>query len=294
MKNLMQSILLLIALTLTSSCKMTMQNIDLGRLVDVGKGLTTQGEIGLEEEMLLGDQMTAVLLGAVPLHPDKQLQQYVNKVGRWVAQQSERSLLHWNFAVVDSTDLNAFAMPGGYVLITKGLLQNLHSESELAAVLAHEIAHVMQKHHLKEIERQNSVALMSNLAMVASDVYQAKQDSKGRSVDYLKDKQITERLLGATHELYTKGLRKEDEFEADRIGLVLAARADYDIYGLAVVMQTLSAIDPGDSHMALLFATHPQPTERLETMQPYINKLEQQSINGKMAQQRFALNTQAL
>ncbi|HSF71136.1 MAG TPA: M48 family metalloprotease, partial [Methylotenera sp.] len=91
-----------------------------------------------EEEIALGREITGSLLGAAPLVKDAALQQYVNKVGRWVANQSERSDLPWKFGVIDSADLNAFAAPGGYVLVTKGLYQKLQNEAQLASVLGHE------------------------------------------------------------------------------------------------------------------------------------------------------------
>ena len=92
-----------------------------------------------EEEIAIGRQVTGSLLGAAPLVSDDGLQRYVNQVGCWVASQSERADLPWKFGVMDSADINAFAAPGGYILITKGLYQQLQSESQLAGVLAHEV-----------------------------------------------------------------------------------------------------------------------------------------------------------
>ena len=82
-----------------------------------------------EEEIALGREITGSLLGAAPLVKDEALQKYVNQVGRWVANQSERADLPWKFGVIDSSDINAFAAPGGYVLITKGLYQKLQNLS---------------------------------------------------------------------------------------------------------------------------------------------------------------------
>ena len=104
--------------------------------------------------MALGREISGSLLGAAPLVKDESLQKYVNQVGRWVASQSERADLPWKFGVIESTDLNAFAAPGGYVLITKGLYQKLQNEAQLAGVLGHEIAHVTKKHQLKVLQKQ--------------------------------------------------------------------------------------------------------------------------------------------
>lgn len=284
--SLFLSLCLTVALV---GCKATVQNFDIGRLVNVGKQLADQGPMTLEQELELGDQMTALMLGAAPLHRDQKLQRYVNQVGMWVAMQSDRADLPWTFAVIDSSDLNAFAMPGGYVLVTSGLLDNMSSESELAGVLAHEIAHVVMRHHVREIERQKSIGLLSDVAFLASDTYHSNAEKKRTDTDYLKKREIAETLLSATHELYTKGLHKDDEFAADRLGLLLSSRAGYDSYGLAAVMQTLTAVDPGDSHLALLFTTHPPPEERLQAMQSHLEKLGSE-FSGQMGRQRFLAN----
>ena len=89
-----------------------------------------------DEEIALGEQLTAGFLGASPLHPDASLQRYVNRVGKWLALHSDRPDLPWTFAVIDTETINAFAMPGGDVIVSSGLLKRLSSESELAGVLS--------------------------------------------------------------------------------------------------------------------------------------------------------------
>jgi beta-barrel assembly-enhancing protease len=200
-----------------------------------------------EEEIALGREITGSLLGAAPLVKDAALQQYVNKVGRWVASQSERDNLPWKFGVIDSADLNAFAMPGGYVLITKGLYAKLQNEAQLASVLGHEIAHVVKKHQLKVLQKQQ---LLGYGAGKISDLF-------GK-----KDK-LAKKVVGTGAEISARGLDKDAEFEADRMGMVLAARAGYDAFSLAEVLQTMSQTNKNDSSVALLFKTHPAPDERL-------------------------------
>ena len=200
-----------------------------------------------DEEIALGREITGSLLGAAPLVKDEALQKYVNKVGRWVASQSERENLPWKFGVIDSADLNAFAMPGGYVLITKGLYQKLQNEAQLASVLGHEIAHVVKKHQLKVLQKQQ---LLNMGASKISDLF-------GK-----KDK-LAKKVVGTGAEISARGLDKDAEFEADRMGMVLAARAGYDAFSLAEVLQTMSQTSSSDGSVALLFKTHPHPDERL-------------------------------
>jgi predicted Zn-dependent protease len=200
-----------------------------------------------EEEVALGREITGSLLGAAPLVKDAALQQYVNKVGRWVASQSERSDLPWKFGVVDSADLNAFAAPGGYVLVTKGLYQKLQNEAQLASVLGHEIAHVVKKHQLKVLQKQQVVS-------AGSDWLKEKLSKKNKLAD---------KAIGTGAEISARGLDKEAEFEADRMGMVLAARAGYDAFSLGEVLQMMAQTSQSDSSVALLFKTHPHPDERL-------------------------------
>ena len=163
-----------------------------------------------EDEIAVGRNVTGTILGAAPLVNDAQLQQYVNKVGRWVASQSERADLPWHFGVIDSNDVNAFAAPGGYVLITKGLYLRLTSEAQLAGVLGHEIAHVVQKHHLKVMQKQ---ALLD-----AGTSFLKEKISKNK---------LTQRAVSTGAEISARNLDKSAEFEADSMGTVLAARAGY-------------------------------------------------------------------
>jgi beta-barrel assembly-enhancing protease len=199
-----------------------------------------------EDEIAVGRNVAGTILGASPLVNDAQLQQYVNKVGRWVASQSERPGLPWHFGVINSSDVNAFATPGGYILITKGLYQHLTSESQLAGVLGHEIAHVVQRHHLKVMQKQ---ALMD-----AGTSFLKEKISKNK---------ITQRAVSTGAEISARNLDKSAEFEADSMGTVLAARAGYDAYGLAEVIQDMATINTSDSSVALLFQTHPHPDDRL-------------------------------
>jgi predicted Zn-dependent protease len=204
------------------------------------------------KEIEMGGGIASNLLGAAPLLKNAAVQKYVNDVGRWLAMQTERPDLPWQFAVLDDNDVNAFASPGGYVFITKGLLMNMKSEAELAGVLAHEISHVLRKHHLAAIKKGARTELMAEFtAEVVKE--------KGGSKNLVK-------LVNAGTELYARGLDKNDEFEADRMGVVIAARAGYDPYGLPAVLQTLQSLNPKDTKLALMFKTHPALADRLNLL----------------------------
>lgn len=199
------------------------------------------------EEIQLGREIAGNLLGAAPLVKDEALQEYVNQVGRWVASQSERPDLPWHFGVIDSDDLNAFAAPGGYIMITKGLYRKLENEAQLAGVLGHEIAHVVKKHHLKLLQKSQLLDFGAGLL--------------GEKLG--KDNQTVQKVIGSGAEIFARGLDKDAEFEADRMGLVLATRAGYEPYGLPEVLQTIGEVGKNDGSVALLFKTHPAPNDRL-------------------------------
>jgi len=205
------------------------------------------GSTSQADEVRIGQRIAGNLLGAVPLVRDDGLQRYVNRVGLWVALQGERPDLPWRFGVIDSEDINAFAAPGGYIFITKGLYRRLNNEAELAGVLAHEVGHVLRRHHLKLLQQSQAIAAVGSLL-----------GSKFKSED-----QLVQNIIGNGAEVVARGLDKDAEYEADRIGVVLTARAGYDAYALPAVLADIGHVAQGDKRVSLLFKTHPHPEERL-------------------------------
>ncbi len=225
----------------------------------------------MEEEIQIGREITGNLLGAAPLVKDALLQKYVNQVGRWVASQSERADLPWHFGVIESEDINAFAAPGGFVIITKGLYRKLENEAQLAGVLSHEIAHVVKKHHLKILKESQMLDLGANLI--------------GQKLG--KDNKTVQNLIGSGAEICARSLDKNAEFEADRMGVVLTARAGYEPYGLPEVLQTIGQTGKDESSVALLFKTHPHPDDRLLKLDDAIGNRLDTIKDGQTLSQRF-------
>jgi predicted Zn-dependent protease len=240
---------------------------DLTKTLDSAKALFDKGkkisdamrEFSPQEEAALGEEMASNLLGAAPLYGDMAVQRYVNQVGQWVATQGERPELTWRFAVLDDAEANAFAAPGGYIFITRGLLYSLRNEAELAGVLAHEIAHVLRKHQLAAIKKSMRTAL-------GTDFFTEKMEQKAfRSGNGQLSPWFRE-LANVGTQLYVRGLDKDDEYEADRVAVVLAARAGYNPYGLPAVLQTLQTVNADHAGLALLFKTHPPFNARLDAL----------------------------
>ena len=213
------------------------------------EGLARIGQQALpitpDKEREIGFGIAATVAGRYPVVRNDALTRYVNLVGQAVAQQSVRgSEVGFRFGVLDTQDVNAWAAPGGYVLLTRGALALMESEAELAGVLAHELAHVDQKHVLEEIRR-------SSIFQQASDETQL----QGALLD-----QISE--LGTT--LLFTGLSRGDELQADSLGLLYAAGAGYRTDGLLQFLRHLQGAEgTGSAGLAEWIATHPPTTERL-------------------------------
>ncbi len=229
-------------------------------LDDIQKELSTnldrldkmRGKVSTEEEIEIGGNLISGLLGASPLVDDLRLQRYVNDVGFWVAAQSGRRKLPWRFGVIESKGINAFAAPGGYIVITLGLYQLLENEAQLAGVLAHEIAHVVRKHHLKALQKTMKREFWTDLTVDA--------------VGDKKRRKKMQKLINSGVQLYATGLDRKYEFEADLRGVVLVARAGYDPFAFLDVLTTIDSINPQSEALTVLMNTHPPTGDRLDTL----------------------------
>ncbi|MET0093823.1 MAG: M48 family metalloprotease [Sedimenticola sp.] len=252
------------------------QGIDFENLVKSAEDALR--DVSPQEERAIGVESSALLLGAVPLARDKRLQRYVNLVGHWVARHTERPDLNWRFGVLDTDDINSFAAPGGFVFITKGLIRQLDNEAELAAVLAHECAHVVQRHYLAAVQKNARLDLSANLVSAATKSNR---------------REILGKVLSGSRELYARGLDKSDEYEADRMGAVIAARAGYEPFGLHHVMQRLAAVNPNDASLSFLFKTHPSPGKRLDELDVVIDPLTEYA-ESPIVRRRFRSETRSV
>lgn len=271
-------------LMLTGCQSIDLQNIELKQVADIAIRAAKIGKTSEKEEIAIGRQSTAVLLGALgdkPVYSNSNVQNYVNLIGSHVASKSHRSNLSWHFVVSNDPDVNAFAAPGGYIVVTLGLLAELENEAQLAAVIAHEIVHVEEKHHLKIMQANGWLTVASDAAMI---VY-----TSGDEEPKL-DPKVAERILNATKTVYSKGLDKKDEYAADKRALKLLSDAGYDAYALVDVLQKLDANSAQDSKLALMLKTHPTPRSRLERLAGLMPESGLQE--GKTLEERFQSSIQ--
>ena len=210
-----------------------------------------------EQEIALGRQYSPQVLKETPAYEDVELAAYVQRVGEQVAAQSHRANLIYRFTVLDSADVNAFALPGGYIYITRGLLAYLNSESQLAAVLGHEIGHVTARHSVRQQSTATATGLLGAVLAGASGVRGAGD------------------LANIAGTAIVRGYGREHELEADRLGAEYLARSNYDPQAMLQVIKVLKdqetfelqrAKDEGREPRVYhgLFSTHPANDQRLQ------------------------------
>ncbi|MGZ8798335.1 MAG: M48 family metalloprotease [Thermoanaerobaculia bacterium] len=208
-----------------------------------------------DEEADIGRVVAARILATYRLAKNDKMQQYVTLVGNTVAAYSTRPALEWHFSVIEAPYVNAFSAPGGFIFVTTEAMKQMHSEAELAAVLGHEIAHATQKHILKEIKRSETIGAGLDLA---------KESSTG---SFLSD-EMGEKIGKIAYEkLFTSGLSRRDEEEADTIGVQIADAAGYKAAEFLTFLTGLQKIE-GSSQMKMLGATHPSPEDRIKYLRP--------------------------
>lgn len=222
-----------------------------------------------DEEADIGRMVSARILKTYPLSTNDKLQRYVTLVGNTVAAYSARPTLEWHFAVIDTPIVNAFSAPGGFIFITTGSLKEIHSEAELASVLGHEIAHATQKHILREIKRANVISSARDLAATTNQGSNWLNNDLGRRIGDL-----------AYEKLFTTGLSRRDELEADKIGAELADAAGYNNAAFITFLEGLKSLE-GSTEMRQLTATHPAPGDRMTALKPTI------ADHGAVLEERF-------
>jgi len=215
--------------------------------------------MGEKQELALGQKTAGEIAKEMPLMPvNDPLVQYVDKVGQRVAAVSDRPDLIYRFHVVDDTTINAFALPGGYIYINRGLLMYMNSEAELAAVLGHEIGHVTARHAVQRYTQAQSYKLGSMVASILLPIPQGLG-------------QVSDMLAGAI----IQGYGRKAELQSDKLSIKYIAKAGYDVRATTRILKTLQRLDeldkkiqkdatgkkPEQYHGA--FASHPETQQRI-------------------------------
>lgn len=208
------------------------------------------------EEVAIGQQQDAEIRREMGVYDDQALQRYINDIGHELARVSHRPNLPWSFTIVDNPAINAFALPGGYIYLTRGILAYLDDEAELAGVLGHEIGHVTARHAAQSYTRQAQASIgMTILSIfVPSAAPFADLGAAGLSVLFLRH-------------------GREAELEADRLGVEYGSGAGYDPAGVPRFLSTLARVSAlSERGVPNWLSTHPDPGSRVVKAEPVAGK----------------------
>src|SRR5918993_3163689 len=209
--------------------------------------LTTEAQ-----EIAMGKEADPQIVAQFGLYPDSALQRFIREKGTQMAKISHRPNIAYEFKVLDSDVLNAFATPGGYVYFTRGILAHFNSEADFAGVLGHEIGHITARHSVA----QQRNAILGQIGVIATAVVNpelgqfAEQASQGLGLLFLK-------------------FGRDAERESDKLGVEYSTKIGYDAKQMAFFFNTLErqGAKSGSDPLPNILSTHPNPGERLQTVQ---------------------------
>ncbi len=182
-------------------------------------------------EIAEGKKAHEQVLAEYGMYPNPKLQAYVNDIGQRLAKQSERSQLAWHFTVLDSPEINAFALPGGYVYVTRGIMAYMESEADLAGVIGHEIGHVTARHGAQRATRQQT----AGVGVIAATILGAVLETAGLGGAGQLASQVSQSVAAG----YISSYGREQELQADRLGAAYLSRTQYDPRNMISVIQVL-------------------------------------------------------
>jgi len=218
---------------------------------------STFADITDEEEYYIGRATAALILSKYKLYRNDSLSSYINVMGTAIAFSSDRPETYggYHFAVLDSDEVNAMAAPGGFVFVTKGLVMRCGDEETLAAILAHEIGHVAERHGLQSIKKSRLIDAFKVIGSEASRQLNSEELAKVTAA--------FEGVLGDVVEtLVERGYDRKFEYEADKLALSYAVRTGYSPGGLAEFLKGMEENKPA-GRVSGWFKTHPSASDRL-------------------------------
>lgn len=228
--------------------------------------------VGQGQEIEMGRRGAEQVRSAIGLVQDRALQDYVSEIGLAMARDTERPDLPWSFQVVDDPVINAFALPGGPVFVTRGILARFNSEAELATVLGHEAGHITARHSAEQMSRQQ---IYGGLAGLGAAVFEAGAVAQG--------------LLGAGLSVLFLQYSRDDERQADRLGMRYLMAHGYDPAEAVDVFQMLDRQSEaaGGSGVPGWLSTHPTPEDRIERIRAILDTLPADRRAGTVGRDRY-------
>jgi predicted Zn-dependent protease len=244
----------------------------LGCLAACAQNLVTKQRqvkfISQKTEIAIGKKAKDEIVKEYGVYKDLDWQIYLDEVGQRVAKQSDRPELQYDFTIIDSDILNAFAVPGGFVFVTRGILMELRDEAELAIVLGHEITHIAAWHGLEMLQKAGLLGTLTAIGMIGGAALGA-----GEAAIALAQ------AAGIYENLYLVGYGRGNELQADQYGVLYAARAGYDPEAMLTFFQRLDKIEQEEmagQHISPYWQDHPPTQERMKRVAKWIAQVEQQ------------------
>ncbi len=217
-----------------------------------------------QEEIAMGKEADADIVRQVGLYDDPAVQAYVSDLGKKLAAGSERPNLPWSFKVLDDSAINAFALPGGYVYVTRGILTHLGSEAELATVMGHEIGHVTARHSVNQMSKKTLATAGLGIALILADSQEAELAAG-----------VVAAGLGLVFLAYSRG----DESQADELGMRYAQRSGFDLRESPEVFRLLDRaqkVEGAGGRLPRWLSTHPDPGSRRQRLEEKVTKMEKE------------------
>ncbi len=216
--------------------------------------------ISEQQEIAMGKEAHGQILASMGVYPDDQAQAYVSALGQELAALSERPDLPWTFTVIDDPVVNAFALPGGYIYVTRGIMTHLSSEAELVSVLGHEIGHVTGRHGANRMSKQQLAGIGLGVGMIVSPEFAQFGD-------------LAQQGLGLLFLKYSR----DDERQADDLGVRYTVNGGWDVREMPEVFGVLKNVGEltGAGRLPNWLSTHPDPDQRAQRINEQIGRMEQ-------------------
>ena len=216
--------------------------------------------VSQQQEVQMGQQYAQQIDAQLPLVTDPEINRYINVLGDSIARLADSRDLTWTFRVVDSKEVNAFAVPGGFIYINRGLIERAQNMSQVAGVLGHEIGHVTQRHSVKQMQKAQGANVGVTLACILTRVC---------------DGQAAGTLINVAGGAVFAKFSRTDEAEADKEGVKNVVRAGIDPHGIPEMFQIL--LDERQTNPGALeawFSTHPMEEDRIKATEAQIAKID--------------------
>ncbi|MFH1039202.1 MAG: M48 family metalloprotease [PVC group bacterium] len=246
----------------------------------------TFADITPEQEYYIGRAVAATVLHAYPPYDDKEAIRYLNLLGQTLAAASDKpeTFAGYHFLILDSDQINAFAAPGGFIFISRGMIRLCRNEDDLAAVLAHEVGHVQNQHGLKAIKSGRLTSALTILAAEGAKSFGGKELAE-----------LTEAFEGSisdiTSTMMNSGYARSAEREADESAIVIVKRVGYNPNGLVEMLREMKKqLKPGGLDFA---KTHPDPNDRIKDVEAIIDTYTVVAVPAPR-QERFGRNLKGI